>query len=92
MIGVISGSRLQQGGCDFTVAMRDQDKPGTARRGVQVGVAVHPHRCGRISGQRQLRAPGHHIQRHPRPERRRPATRLPGEDPRRAGLPQPPPP
>ena len=40
MIRVISGSCLQQGRRDLTVAMRDQDEPGTA-----------PDLGGRVDGQ-----------------------------------------
>ena len=47
---------------------------------------------GGVSGDRQARAAGQHVQRHPRPERGRRAGRLAGEDPRRAGLAGPPPP
>ena len=45
-----------------------------------------------VGGHRQLRAARRHIPRHPGPEPGRPARRLTREDPRRPGLPRPPPP
>ena len=62
MIGVISGSRLQQARRDFTAAMRDQDEPGTA-----------PDLRCRVDGQARPVVPVSH-RRRTRPPRGRAAT------------------